>query len=66
MAHMNLIKVIIAACSGLCNLMPLFSSLGEVSDPVPDPVSQAIVIGLNSFPKAGLSVFTESLIFILI
>jgi hypothetical protein len=38
----------------------------RVYDPVPDPVSQAIVIELNSFPKAGLSVLTESLIFILI
>jgi Trk-type K+ transport system membrane component len=38
----------------------------RVFDPVLDPVSQAIVIGLNSFPKAGLSVFTESLILILV
>jgi hypothetical protein len=34
----------------------------RVFDPVPDPVSQAIVIGLNSFPKA----FTESTRLILI
>jgi Trk-type K+ transport system membrane component len=38
----------------------------RVFDPVLDPVSQAIVIGFNSFTKAGLSVFTESLILSLI
>jgi hypothetical protein len=53
-----LIKGIIAAGSCLCNVMPLLSSLGEVSDPVLDQVSQAIFIGLNSLPKAGLSAFT--------
>jgi hypothetical protein len=57
---MNLIKRIIAAGSCSCNLMLILSSLGGVFDPVPDPVSHAIVIGLNSFPKAGLSAFTES------
>jgi hypothetical protein len=39
---MNLIKGIIAAGFCLCNLMPIFSSLCDVSDPVLDPVSQAI------------------------
>jgi hypothetical protein len=63
---MNLIKGIIAAGSCSCNLMLIFFSLGGVFDPVPDPASQPVVIGLNSFPKAGLSIFTESLILILI
>jgi hypothetical protein len=63
---MHFIKGIIAAGSCSSNLMLIFSSLGEVFDPVPDPVSQPVVIGLNSFPKAGLSEFMESLILILI
>jgi hypothetical protein len=63
---MHFIKGIIPAGSCSSNLMLIFSSLGGVFDPVPDPVSQPVVIGLNSFPKAGLSKFTESTRMILI
>jgi hypothetical protein len=63
---MNFIKGIIAAGSCSCNLMLIFSSLGGVFDPVPDPNTQSIVSGIDSFSKAGLSAFTESTRLILI